>query len=657
MKVGFGDAEIGANTKGRGLVNFTNFTLAPNFRSAFIGGFESLGQSTINLETELKDAPFKEQNVWMLSEPLIETYFRLPDVYYKFNNLVNARVKLNVPVSKKLTSETELHFLADRQWQQRIFNELLLDTSGFITQQRNSGYTRKPLQALVNEKLHWDISANKDLKITLNWIGDFLKTNEQRSIERLNFKDSTVNKIQNNKNFASLNIEYLAKRSSSRADFIKLLLFTGDFDQDISGLSQNYFYSFDLPYSGYGQLRYPLNVKKKGVVLEVNRLLHTKKHAFSYGFISKYDHVITTGKLSVEQLLTNTTIDINSLNNHNTLNALTSKVFVKYPLSIFGIPINLDASGGVQYYSKQYPSNQDLFKPVYNISLSREKRMFPGMYNITVKFYSQLPALSHFDSFYKPVEFNGFRRTNLPLAVVNYQSLDVFFRIGKSPYIPFTMFGISRESAGFASKQIIKPNVQLINDTLIKKPVYSANLQFNWAITPRKTKLKIQIYYFLFFDQGRLLFNDDYAVNDNISMRWNMKLSRNWRKKFYSSLEFGGDYFIPRKNKISPVPMENLLNWNAGWKNKYQFGKNATLGLNVTYFETGANTKNSIDFTSLDFLGDYSIPKSALNLSFVVQNLLNQKQLTFGDQSPTYQSIYQIPLLGINFLAKLRYAL
>lgn len=655
LKMGFGDAELGANTKGRGLANFTNFTLAPKIKLGFIGGFESLGQSTFSIEDELKDAPYKEQDAWMLKEPSIETYFRVPDVYYKYNNLANAGVKINSPVSNKLFFETELHFLRDRQTQNSVNNELILDTSGFVAQARYSNYTRKPLQALVNEKLHWDISENKDLKLVLNWTGNFLKANEQRRLERINISDSTANTVQDNMNLTSVNIEYLHKVSGARADFIKLFLFAGDFKQDISGISQNYFLSFELPYTGYGQLLYPLDVKKNGAQLQYTRMVRAKKHSFSYGFIAKYDHVISENSAVLKQAATMDTFGISLLRNQNRFDAFTGKIFVKYPLSIFEIPINLDVNGGTQYYAKQYPSKESIFLPTYDVSLSYEKKMLPSLYNIRLRFYNQLPSLFNFNSFYRPVEFNGFRVTNLPLGFVDYQSLDVFFKLGKSPYVPFTSFGFGRESAGFASKQYLKPNIQLITDTLIRKANYHANIQFNWNIIPKKTKLKINAYYFLYFDQGRLLYNDTYYLRENISMRWNLKLSRDWKKKFFSSIETGGDYFIPKNDNSGLFPMENILNWNLAWKNKYQFAHSISAGLEATYFKTNISANKSIDFMALDFSGNYHIQKSPFNISVAVQNILNQNNLSFADQSPTYQRFYQIPLLGVNFLLKLSY--
>lgn len=658
VKFGFGDGEIGANTKGRGLANFTNFTLAPKMKLAFIGGFESLGQSTYGLEDELKDAPYKEQDAWMLSEPSIETYFRLPDVYYKYNNLVNARVKINAPVSKKLSSETELHFLSDRQSQNSVYNELLLDTSGFVAQARYANYTRKPLQLLANEKLHWDISESRDLKISFNWIGDFLEAFQQRRLERLTVSDTTENHLENHKNFGSLTIDYLHKISDRKADIVKILAYTVDFRQEISGLSQNYFFSFDLPYAGYGKFRYPLNIKKTGGLFQYTRMTKARNKSISYGLIAKYDHIIAKNDGTLRNLETSEAFAIGSITNASTIDAFNGKIFVTFPLSILDIPTNVNINAGTQYYRNPAVSGKDLFQPVYDVTLLQEKRKLFNFFRVSLRFYNQLPSLQNFNSFYRPVEFNGFRASALPQFVVDYQNLDINFKFGKSDYIPYTGFGISRESAGFASRQILKPNIQFINDTLIKKPVYAANMQFNWSgITPKRSKFKIQAYYFIFYNQGRLLFKDQFYLQENFSMRWNLKLSRDWKKKLISSVETGGDYFIPQNNNPGLFPMENLLNWNLGWKNKYQFGKNASLGLDATYFRTNVISNNAISFTSLDFLGDYSIPKSSFNVSFVVQNILNQKDLSFGDQSPTYQSIYRIPLLGINFLLKLRYEL
>ena len=657
VKFGFGDVEIGANTKGRGLANFTNFTLAPKMKLAFIGGFESLGQSTFGLEDELTNAPYKEHDAWMLNEPSIETYFRVPDVYYKYNNLVNTRVKINAPVSKKLTSETELHFLSDRQSQNNVYNELILDTSGFVAQTRYTNYTRKPLQILANEKLHWDISESRDLKITLNWIGDFLEAFQQRRLERITVSDTTVNHLENNKNFGSVIIDYLHKISDRKANIVKFLAYSGDFKQDISGLSQNYFSSFDLPFAGYEEFRYPLDVKKTGALFQYTRMTKAKNISLSYGLIAKYDHVIAKNDGELKNLQTSETFAINSTINASSIDAFNGKIFVTFPLSIFDIPTNVSINGGAQYYGNASISGKSLFKPIYDVSLLHEKRNFLKYYSLRLRFYNQLPSLQNFNSFYRPVEFNGFRAATLPLFVVDYQNLDFSFRIGKSQYVPFTSFSVSRESAGFASRQILKPNIQFINDTLIEKPLYNANVQFNWNIIPRRTKFKINAYYFFYFDQGRLLFKDQYYLRENFSMRWNIRLSRDWKKKLYSSLETGGDYFIPQSRNPGLFPMESILNWNLAWKNKYQFGKNTSLGLDATYFKTNATSGNAIDFTALDFLGDYSIPKSSFNVSFIVQNILNEKALSFGDQSPTYQSIYKIPLLGINFLLKLRYEL
>ncbi|MBS1927054.1 MAG: carboxypeptidase regulatory-like domain-containing protein [Bacteroidetes bacterium] len=655
LKMGFGDAELGANTKGRGLANFTNFTLAPKIKLGFIGGFESLGQSTLGLEDELKDAPYKEQDAWMLTEPYVETYFRVPDVYYKFNNLVNARLKINTAFSKRLSSETELHFLLDRQSQSSANKEIILDTSGFIEQIRYSNYIRKPMQALVNEKLHWDISDNKDLKLVLNWEGNFLKASEQRNLARTNISDSTANAVQNNKNSASINIEYLNKVSVTRADFFKILLYAGNFNQEISGVSQSYFLSFDLPYTGYGRLNYPLNVKKEGAQVQYTRMLQRKNNSFSYGIVAKYDQVVSETEALLKQLSSPEMFNISFLSNQNRLDAVTGKIFIKYPLSVFEVPINIDVSGGAQYYAKQYPIKENLVQPTYDVSLTHENRKLPSMYNVRLRFYNQLPALFNFNSFFRPVEFNGFRATSQPLDMVDYQSLDVFFKLGKSKYIPFTSFGFGRESAGFASKQYLKPNIQLISDTLIRKANYNANLQFNWNVVPKKTKLKVNAYYFLFYDQGRLLYNDSYYLRENVSMRWNLKLSRDWKKKFFSSLETGGDYFIPGNNNSGLFPMENILNWNLGWKNKYQVVHSLSLGLDATYFKTKMSESMSVDFMTLDFSGNFQIPKSPFNIFVAVQNILNQKNLSYADQSPSYQRFFQIPLQGVNFFLKLGY--
>jgi len=657
VKVGFGDAEVGANTKGRGLVNFTNFILSRKVKLGLIGGFESLGQSTSSLEDELTDPPYKELNSWVLTEPSLESFYRLPEVYYKFNNLVNARVKANIPFSKKASSETEVNFISDRESQNRQFDEVLLDSSGFVSQFRKSNYLRKPLRILFAEKFHLDISENRDLKISLNWIGDFLKASEERSLHRTFVIDTTSNFLKNRGNDIALGIEYLHKLSSAKVNSVKLQAYSGEFSQDLLGISQNYFSAFDLPQTGNGWFSYPLNAEKEGAQLQIIRMIKTKKRTFNYGLIAKYDRVLSKNGASLKDVSSGSMSEIKPLNSEITFESLTGKFFIKYPFSGTKIPVSMEASGGVQYYSRQFSANQSNTWPLYDFSIISEKRKLRLYYNIRLQLKNQLPSLLSYNPFYRATQFNSFRVTKQPLSMVHEQSIRLSFRVGKSQYIPFMSFDFSRESAGLASSQFLKSNIQYISDSLFRKPIINSSFSANWNIYPRKTKLKIYAYYFLFFDQSRVLINNEISLQLNINMQWKVSVSRNWKKKFFTVFKFEGNYFIPQQHDRILLPMQPLFNWNIGWNNKYQFPKSASVGVDATYFTTDALSKNSIDFTSFDLFGDYSIPKSLFNVSFAIQNILNQKFLTFADQSPVYQSIYKIPLLGTNFLLKLRYEL
>gem|GEM_PF-4491004 len=656
VKAGFGDAEIGANTIGRGVLDVTAFLLSHQWKAAFIGGFESVGQNTFARERELKPSDYIEAERWMATEPPLQTFYRLPDAYYQYNNLLNANVKLNKPIAKRWMSETEMHLLKDRQSQQFNEDEILLDTSGFISQNLYSQYVRIPLRVMMSQTFKWDISPLKDLKIAIAWAGDFSKADETKGIERTDISDVTENNLKNQTNNFSLDIQYLQRRNENTANLFNLTAFNEKGRQSLYGRSSNYFKAFLLPDSVYSQLAYPINATRSGAAFRITKMVKRKRGTIQWGLISKYEQISYETDGLLTDLDHDLTIPVSEIQSNGRYNSFTLKPFVKYPLRILKMASILNVEVGMQQNMRESPQKETDLQFMYNLALTASRRKRGLFYSLDLKAYDQLPFITSWVQIYRPRSFNSFVLTKPPLALSHYQ--EIRFRISylKIKILPVISFGLTRESAGFAASRSLQSNVQFVSDTLFHRPVVNMNITASWTRSWIPSKLQMDAYFFVNRMQYRMLVSDRVMVQQTTNMIWGVEFVKNIKDKYRTTVGTRGDVSLP-KTMFPGISPAITFDWDASLKQTARITKSLLIGMNAEYFRANATSKNAFSFTILDVFGDYQFPHSAFSLSASVKNILNQKHLAFTDQEPGNMLYSQIPVIGTHVQVNLRYAL
>lgn len=653
----FGDTDAEVNSNSRIKINTVLFALGRKIKTGVIAGYQSLGINTSQLESEMKPALFTNTENWIAGGIQPEIYPSLPDAYYLKNNEINVRVKSNLPISKKVKSETEITFFHDRQSQHKDAHENILDSAGFISQQLISSLVRKPEIISVNELIRLNLTKEEGLDISFHWLGDFSKSSLNQEINRIGYKDSNYNHINNNNRFYNINLDYSNRISGTIAFTAKAGISNTHFSQNNGGLSFNFPAAFNIPDSGAIYLYYPLWLNGTNSFLQLNRLKKYRNGILNLGINVKYQASAFKNETDLIHPDSGNTIRIKPFSGNGKYRDLQAMGTLSYVINLFHTPVSFITSGGIRNYQGKESANFKQNSFIYNLMLQSEKQSGKFRYRSSIKFFNNLPGYHYFSSLIRPSGFNSFLQVSPPLRVIHNQQLSINFplQIAKKA---FFYWGITanRESSGIAIYSQNKGNILMVTDRFVNIPTYSLGIDANISKDFKRIKTNVHGYFATFYDQSRLLLNKEVKIKDNYFMICMLTA----RKKFYNNLAVNlkSRTEVSFSNSISGSNKSKaILNYSISMEGKWNLLKYFSLSANTGYFSTNNPYFSSRSFINMDLTIEYRIPQKPISFSIGVNNLLNQKQISFGDQSATYQQYYSLPLWNRNVSVSFRYEL
>jgi hypothetical protein len=657
LNVLFGDAEVGAGTKDRYLVNPVLFKLLPGIKAGLISDINNYGQSLGYQEnTQLKGSSFMEAaygnvNTYGINIP------NFSNSRYIQNNLFDNRLQLNIPLKKNLKSNTELSFVKDKQRQTSTSLSSIFSDTSFFESKSKRQIKNMPLYFQASQKLDWDINKKANLYATILLAKDQTKYQDENEIFQNNTLFNTFSQIENKWSSLTVKLDYTKRVTATKA--IQSLTEYGYFyfPQFITGLSDSWKTLFNLPDSGYKSLQQPYLNKASFFKSTTTYFLKIKKRVITYNLHAGWMNVHLNSQLNFKASAL-PLINIADLSGNGEYDIKKISSDFGYGFKAFKLPFSLNAAVGFSSNTiKEQNTRHRFLLPVISATVQQKyvfNNKITSQFEISYKTNAQDIYSLHTNIYPTGIaQFSNYRNANI-LAQGLSLNHSLFFRLKNYSTLRLSQY-YSTDFSGHISLPSYSGILAINVDSATRgnnTSTYFVNGEYSFPIAALGTKVTITNDLSL---SNGLIYNDN-KIKKSSSVNNNLKLQikRNWKKKLYLTLQSQLETFsVKLPNALQgqsfnkTVNLINLLGLRA------IISKNLSSSLSVEQIQnnlTGIN-KTSGFFADAEVIKTFT--KNRLSLRFKLENIFNQKEyLVVNRYSPLNQSFYTVPLIGRNaFLA------
>jgi hypothetical protein len=658
----FGATEAGIGTMDKYSLNPVVFCVSGKVKLALIGHRDNIGAGVgLRSKDEMTERYEKEALPWMMQPvtPMLISSFETK--WFIDNNETDAKLQLNFPVGKKVTSRTELGMLADRQDQNTFYNQSLIAVNGFLNRIDTNTLQGRPKYNTIDETLEFYPDSSRLIRIKGRYFED-LSSDRSHSTYTTQGEKSSLNQYNTNRwNSMTLKIEYIRRRSPTAGNKSLTELNIQNQDQSSTGLSPQWAAILGLD-SGYS-------------------LLSGLLHNHSYTFRQSWYH---------SRRLSNGTMDYSLLYDHAVMNygdsiyasnAILAKEQVyhlelsnlaRYQSDLFYAGIsrniriskkeNISFSGGLglkRINSRSSAANASFMQPqIYAIAYYSGWVVRRALQDGSIAYRQQPRELYQMNEHLKPISIRSFdqnKKSTVPIRSIDFHyGLNGPFLI--APGNTSITFDYRFDLTSPAIDNQIQSFFSVAKDSMVRKPLPSFSVAA-WQELPSVFLMGV-FKTSLFYGKSSSYVNtgNGLARSDNktttICLAFRKKVNKLYTLLLSSEASLNQLSF---PNAATTGPEKNVYNIKSSVWQVLTPGSHFSLEAHCSLFHYNISQGGSTGLLFMDARIQYKL--KALPFSFACngENLTNQTFYNGNFSTAVNQSFYKIPLVPRKILFSIRY--
>jgi hypothetical protein len=656
----FGSVEGSLSTLGKYNFNPVLFSLKGAVKTSYIGNWNSIGNGIgWQEESELKKGEEKETENWMMQNHPLQTIPDFRNRWYLRNQQWDNRVQVNIPLSAKTKSETEIAYIRDHQQQNSSYNSSILNGNDYFSRTDSNTVHYKPNLLSVRQLFTVAIDSSRELRTTLKFYGNYTSSSQQTT-----YIDTARHYLNNEMNDKwrsySISFDYTHRKTNKKAAYWYLNYNNQQQAQTGRGSSPEWNKIFQLNDQQYNILTQLPDNNYQNISIGCRQYNPIAKFPMTMLFSASHTIVDLRNTMQL------TTTDVSkpvvqpglfSNSGQYSISRFLGDIRKNFQITS-KIPLNISLTYGAAASTRREQTNKNTFvTPEYAIGISQ---IYPINKRLLAFFdasYAQSQADAHqLQSILYPSAINTYKRyanVEEPIrkAFLNYAlKWDWPHNLSSSS----VSFFINHYFSGFVPLNNLNSIVAIQTDSLVAKPTGTfgintlntipslflgalLNIEAGYTQTSSYTHTGIELY------------------NTKIS-NYLMKVSirKNWNRKYFINLSADGSlshFKSPiANNPISP----DVMNVKLSLMQRLPIGAFNIIA-NTSAFNNNISTPNENFFLFADMQVEYKPEKRPVSFAARVDNITNVQNYRSYYNSILSQSFYTVPLIGRNFSFSIRY--
>jgi len=661
LKTAFGTGEAGIGTQHKYFINPVIFSIYGKAKIAYIGNWNNIGDGIgWKQEDELKSVPIHSAEKWMMQSDQLQIINDIENRRYINNDQSDNRFQINIPITKKLNSSTEIDFIKDRQRQLTYNYSSLYNGIRFVNRFDTASINNNPYSLLLRQNISWNINSTKNLTTQIS-----LYHNGNSNRSNITFKQAgetsfVENTISNNWNSYLFSLTYTRRVTAKRAVKWFANMSEHSYPQKGKNISTSWPSIFQLQDTGYD-------------VMDQHLINNTNLATFGWTSITRMQKSVLETGILISWLSSSITTDLlitnvkgfspfypAAYNGHGSYYTSSVVGYVRKTIQLLKLPFSIKGEYGFGSSHKVEDSAAGYNHLLYSFNVNNQSR-------IGTKF------LEKFDASYSQhqLEENRLYSILLPNAAYSFhnnlnaglplKTLNISYNLAFS-WSPLISFGIyaayNADFSGLSSINYLNQFIQVTSDSLTRRTLndfilhlntnvysldnnfhFSADVQYN--ISPRY----IQNQSILFKNKMKLLFVSGSLLNS-------------WGNIYFITMN--ADYTsvgFDLPSSLQKQVTQNVSDIKASISQRVALNKHSNILLSTDYFDKNIFSSHQLSFVLIDAEYNFTIPKSPISFSVRLQNITNQTRYTYIDNSPLVQNFYEVPLIKRNIFFRFRYEL
>lgn len=661
MSAAFGDGEAGIGNRSRYNISPVLFSMYGKTKFGLIGNYNSIGNG-IGFQQERELRSEKETNAASLlmrgySLHLINNF---ENRWYIKNNQWDTRIQINNPLSKKVSSSTEINYIRDRQKQNTYFKSSIYDGEKYQDRLDTNNNLNVPKIWAFRQTFEINPDSNKQLILKANLMLD--KSNGYRYSIFRGFEINSPLERNTENNWSSMDISatYTVRKNPNFAHTFSLSANGQNLNQDAVNNSNDFGKIFNLVKPG----------NKLNVGLNSNyNALDAKWSLLRRGKLGNIINIGLTGsylktKLSNYAILSNSEeflLAPDSLNNHSdyTYSSIninirrSEKIFFKEPLII-----KADV-GFLRTTIKESSRFSTLNNFVMNTSLTQQFKLWDLLNSRMNVSYVRAPlrTLEILGSYYPSTNISFYRNNQINEGQQKaHFDYSVSWRWPESLSETSVYFGYDYRLNNRLPIYNYSYFLQFTTDSLVQQGTRLLSLSISNQIP--SVLINALLNFGINYSRSNALVNSPQGIqtSDFALVAFHFSLKKNWNKRFFlraQSFYSLNIYNIP--NAISSNTTNKISSLRTNLYNRFVVNKQLYLVLNANVFHNNLFTINKSVTLLTDIEMNYTLKQRPFSFSVKAENLGNERYLNIFSNSIVSQSFISVPLIGRSIYASVRY--
>jgi len=661
LKTAFGDGEAGMGTQKKYFLNPVLFSLYGKLKMGYIGNWNNVGNGIgWKEEDELKSAPVRTAEQWMMQSNQLMVVNDLENQRYITNGQLDNRFQINIPITKKIKSTTEIDLIKDRQRQLIYNSSSLYNGTDYIQEKDTSTRYNQPYSLLLRQNVVWNIDSSKSLssQISLYHNGDNSSSNSVYN--QTGVISDVQNSITNNWNSYLFSLSYTHRSSAKKAVKWFADLSEHNYPQKVINISDSWPSIFQLPDSGYDVLNQHTGNKEKMATLGWASIIKTKKGILETGILLNALAASVETDLLLNNVKDSAPMYPKGYNNQGKYYTSSAVGYTRKTIRLFKQFFSVKGEYGFGTANKSEDSSSHFSHLLYSLDANTQNKFgkyFNGKFDVSFS-QRQFEAYKLY-GILLPNYTNNFHNNlnvGLPFKMFNTSyNLSVSW---KPQFVVglYAMYGTN--FSGLSSINHLRQFIQFSSDSFTRRPLNNYFVSFNTNI------FSLKHHFHFSADIGynvtqRFIQSQSNLLKTNSSIFYiNTTLTKSWRKIYF--IEMNANYTnigFKLPVALQTQVAQNVSDIKASLSQRVAINKHSNVVLVTDFFDKNMFTSHHLSFLIADAEYNFTIPKSPLSFAIRLQNITNQTKYTYIDNSPLIQSFFSIPLVKRNIFVSVRYEL
>lgn len=660
--VTFGDVEASLSTLGKYNFNPVLFSMKGKVKTSYIGNWNSIGNGIgWQEENELKGDEEHAAQGWMMQNHPLQTIPDFRNSWYIRNQQWDNRFKVNIPLSKKIKSETEISYIRDHQQQTTSNHSAILNGNAYFLRTDSNAIHYKPNLLSVRQQFTVAIDSSRELTANLKFFGDFSNSTQQ-TVYIDTARHYLGNDMADKWRSYSITLDYTHRQTSKKASHWYLNLNNQHQEQTGRGLSPDWNNIYQLNNPEYNTLSQQPNNRYRNIAAGIRKYNPIAGFPITVGFNASHTAIDLRNTMQLETMdMLKPVIQPVDFNNsgHYSISRFSGDLRKKIQITS-AIPLNLSLSYGAAASTiEEDADSHTIVTPEYAVAISQ-------MYTINKKLiasfdanYSQSQAdASQLQGLLYPSAINAYKKyanVNEPLrkAAFNYA---LTWSWPNSVSTSSVAFFMNYYFSGFIPLNNLNSIVSIQTDSLITKPVGTIGVSTTHTIPSLFLGALLNLNASYNQTSGYIAMGD--ALNSTKISNYQLQVAirKNWNRKYF--IKFSADGTFSRFNTSSgnakgPVSPD-VVNMKLSLMQRVPIGSFNIIA-NTSAFSNNMFTPNKNFFLFADLQIEYKPQGKPLSFAVRVDNITNVQYYRSYFNSVLSQSFYSVPLISRNFSVSLRY--